>query len=372
MNPKLIAFYLPQYYPVKENNEWFGEGFTEWTNVAKAKPLFRGHDQPRIPRDLGFYDLRLPEVRAKQADLAKEACIDAFCYYHYWFGEGKVMLEKPIQEVVRLGKPDFPFCLCWANHSWYRKLWNPNVKSIEQSILIKQTYPGEADIINHFNFLLPIFKDKRYFKVEERLLFVIYNILDIPNFTQFKTIWNKLALENGLPEFYFLANTVSVKDIDNKVFSETDGTILSLHSNIQNKQDFSFTYKVKSKLRNKIADIINYPLSKYKYSDAIKYFLDPVCKREDVIPVLTPNWDYTPRRGAGGLILTNATPALFGEHIRQTFEMIQNKPEKKQLVFIKSWNEWGEGNYMEPDLTYGKGYIEVLRKEVELVKKKIE
>jgi len=369
MNPKIIAFYLPQYHPVKENNEWFGEGFTEWTNVAKSKPLFKGHDQPRVPRDLGFYDLRLPEVRAKQAELAQEAGIDAFCYYHYWFGNGKVILEKPLQEVIRLGEPDFPFCLCWANHSWYRKLWNPDAKRIDESILLKQTYPGDDDIIAHFNFLLPAFKDKRYYKVDGRLLFVIYGISELPNFIHFKTVWNELAVKNGLPEFYFLSNTSTAKDISKPAFKETDGTILSLHSNIDNRQDFSLFGKIKGKLKSKLSELLRHPLSKYSYAEAIKYFLDPVCKQENVIPVLVPNWDYTPRRGAGGLILTNAKPSLFGEHVRQTFEIIKDKPENKQLVFIKSWNEWGEGNYMEPDLTYGKGYIEALRKEVDIIKK---
>ena len=132
-NPQILAFYLPQYYPTPENNEWYGEGFTEWTNVAKAKPSFRGHVQPKIPTDLGFYDLRLPQVRQKQADLAKEAGVTAFCYYDYWFGDGKVALDLPIKEVVRLGEPDFPFCFCWANHSWYKKSWNPDANKLDQN-----------------------------------------------------------------------------------------------------------------------------------------------------------------------------------------------------------------------------------------------
>lgn len=363
--PKIIAFYLPQYHPVKENNEWFGDGFTEWTNVAKAKPLFNGHDQPKIPRDLGFYDLRLPEVREMQAELAKEAGIDAFCYYHYWFGNEKVILEKPLQEVVRLGEPDFPFCICWANHSWYKKNWNPDAKRIEQNLLLEQKYPSDDDIIKHFNFLLPTFKDKRYYRIDGRLLFAIYNILDIPDFHHFKTLWNKLATENGLPEFYFLSYTSKIKDIDSSVMKDTEGTILSLVTNIEFKQNYSRTNILRDLLRSKYSEWSGRPQLVFEYKEAMNYLLDPIARREDVIPVIVPNWDYTPRRGAGGLILKDAKPELFKEHVKSAFEMISDKTPSKQIVFLKSWNEWGEGNYMEPDLVYGKGYIHALREAIE-------
>ena len=158
---RVIAFYLPQFYPTPENDEWWEPGFTEWTNVARAKPLFRGHNQPRIPRDLGFYDLRVPETREKQAQLAREASIEGFCYWHYWFGNGKRLLANVFREVVETGKPDFPFCLCWANHSWYQKTWDPNKPN---KLLIEQTYPGVNDSEAHFYEMLPAFKDKRYMR----------------------------------------------------------------------------------------------------------------------------------------------------------------------------------------------------------------
>lgn len=139
----VIAYYLPQYHPIPENDEWWGKGFTEWTNVAKAKPMFRGHYQPIVPADLGFYDLRVPEVREEQARLAQEAGIDAFCYWHYWFGNGKQLLERPLNEVVASGKPDFPFCIGWANHSWMKKSWNNQVSRFCQDLLIEQEYPGK-------------------------------------------------------------------------------------------------------------------------------------------------------------------------------------------------------------------------------------
>ena len=141
----ILAFYLPQYRPVEENDKWFGKGFTEWTSVAKAKPLFRNHYQPKVPADLGFYDLRIPEVREQQVELAKEAGVTAFCYYHYWFGNNQTILEETLQEIVTSGSPDFPFCLCWANESWYRKCWHSDTNYLSQEIIFEQKYPGEQD-----------------------------------------------------------------------------------------------------------------------------------------------------------------------------------------------------------------------------------
>lgn len=170
---RLIAFHLPQFHPTSENDQWWGKGFTEWTNVARAKPLFPGHYQPRIPTDLGFYDLRLPEARHAQADLAREYGIAGFCYYHYWFG-GRRILERPVNEILSSGEPDFPFCLCWANHSW-NNTWQGT-----QEMLIEQTYPGREDHVSHFNWLLKAFTDERYIKIDGKPLFMIYFPDDVP------------------------------------------------------------------------------------------------------------------------------------------------------------------------------------------------
>ena len=161
--PRIIVYYLPQYHPTPDNDKWWGKGFTEWTNVGKAKPLFRGHYQPKGPADLGYYDLRLPEVRAAQVELAKEAGIDGFCYYHYWFGGGKQELELPFNEVLRTGEPDFPFCLCWANEPWHAKFWNMD-GTVSKRTLIDQQYGNEEEWKLHFEHVLPAFKDKRYIK----------------------------------------------------------------------------------------------------------------------------------------------------------------------------------------------------------------
>ena len=174
---RVIAFYLPQFHPIPENDRFWGPGFTEWTNVAKATPLFRGHYQPRIPADLGFYDLRLPEVREQQAQMAKEAGIEGFCYWHYWFGNGKRLLERPFNEVLASGKPDYPFCLCWANHSWTTRTWEKRkgLVTATSSMIAEQTYPGEPDYKAHFDFCLKAFKDKRYITVDGKPLFAIFD-----------------------------------------------------------------------------------------------------------------------------------------------------------------------------------------------------
>ena len=178
MKARIIALYLPQYHPIPENDEWWGKGFTEWTNVAQAKPQFRGHYQPRIPADLGFYDLRLPEVREQQAQLAREAGIEGFCYYHYWFGNGRQLLERPFNEVLESGKPDFPFCLCWANHNWTNKTWQKGKSLRSDSMIMKMEYSME-DHKKHFMALLPAFRDERYIKVDGKPLFGVWSPRDI-------------------------------------------------------------------------------------------------------------------------------------------------------------------------------------------------
>lgn len=358
--PHIIAFYLPQYRPVKENNEWFGEGFTEWTNVAKAKPLFKGHNQPRVPADLGYYDLRLPQVREKQAELAKEAGISAFCYYHYWFGNGKKILHETLEEVVACGKPDFPFCICWANHSWYKKDWNPSTSRLEQKLLLEQTYPGFVDIQSHFEYLLPMFKDERYYKIDNRLVFAIYDFKGFVGFNEFKEIWNSLAREHGLPEFYFIGYTANVEESKSELFTNTDGVILSLVTGITNRKKYTAWVRLKGILKSKLSQLFNYPIQLYSYEEAMPYMLDEAEKQENIIPVIVPNWDYTPRRGVGGFILKDSSPELFKKHVKQALKLISEKSKEKQIIFIKSWNEWGEGNYMEPDLQYRKGYLSAL------------
>ena len=205
---RIIAFHLPQFHPTPENDEWWGKGFTEWTNVAKAKPLYHGHYQPHIPADLGFYDLRLPEARHAQADLAREYGIEGFCYYHYWFG-GRRILERPVNEILASGEPDFPFCLCWANHSW-NNIW----QGVADRTLIEQTYPGMEDHRQHFEWLLKAFVDARYIKVNGKPMFLIYNPSDIPEIKSVMEYWRELAQQAGLKGLHLVGVNSRIGRVD--------------------------------------------------------------------------------------------------------------------------------------------------------------
>lgn len=362
MKPQFIAYYLPQYHPTEENDLWWGKGFTEWTNVAKAKSLYRGHVQPKIPADLGFYDLRIPEVRKQQAELAKEAGISAFCYWHYWFGNGKKMLNKPFEEVVQMGEPDIPFCLAWANHSWYNKTWTQShghMSLAKSKLLVEQTYPGEEDIIAHFNYLLPAFKDPRYYKVHDKLLFVIFAPFDIPNFEAFSQIWNRLAHENGLSGFYFVAHVFD-KIARIEELTNYDAINVSLHHIPFNAEKNSY---IKTLLQHIRAHFAVRP-QVIAYKKAITMMDSPIYEKECIYPTVVPNWDHTPRSGNWGRVFQDCTPQLFKQHVINTLKRVQKKNEADQIIFVKSWNEWGEGNYMEPDLEYGKGYITAMREAI--------
>lgn len=351
---RFIAFYLPQFHQIPENNKWWGEGFTEWINVAKARPLFKGHQQPNIPSELGFYDLNSREIRNKQALLAKEAGIEGFCYWHYWFGNGKQLLEMPFNEVLKSGDPDFPFCLGWANHSWYQKLWDPNNPG-KDKLLIEQKYGGEEDYKMHFNHLLTAFKDERYIKVNGKPFFLIYDPLKFEDVTNFIKTWRRLAAENGLNDFYFVAT-----DFD----SRNKERILSLGLDAIYNND---TFNIHHKLSNFSKVILMLKRKYFKmptifdYKKAIKFMVIDDCKNRDVIPMIVPNWDHSPRSGSNAIILKKSTPEYFKKLAKFALEIVKNKPKEEQIILIKSWNEWGEGNYMEPDLKNGRGYIHALK-----------
>jgi len=356
MIPKVIAFYLPQYHPTEHNDEWWGEGFTEWTNVGKAKKLFPGHYQPKVPANLGYYDLRVPEVREKQVQLAQEAGVYGFCYYHYWFSEGHEELDFPFKDVVRRGKPDFPFCLCWANESWYSKFWNKDGSS-SKKILAEQLYPGEKDNEAHFYSLLDAFKDKRYIKIDGKLLFMIYQPFSFVKFQEFKNQWNNLAKKNGLNGFYFVAQTLEADKVGKVLDMGFDG--------VNHCFRLDLYYRLKSGSRliwyliNFLKVFIHIPFV-ISYKKVIKHCVKDIDYLENVFPTMMPNWDHTPRSGCGGSVLHNATPKLFKKHAKSILATTMSKKAEHSIVFLKSWNEWGEGNYMEPDIRYGKGYIKAL------------
>lgn len=350
---KILALYLPQYHPIKENDEWYGKGFTEWRNVASAKKLYCGHYQPHIPADLGFYDLRLKQTIIEQVKLANKYGVDGFCYWHYWFGNGKELLEEPFKLLLRNKDINIEFSLAWANHSWEKKQWSEKEKNKR---LVTQEYLGKSDYEKHFYTYLEAFKDCRYTRINDKPLFIIYEPLASAEIKKFIAVWRVLAKKEGLNDFYFVGHDLNGMNREMILKAGFDAVYDDRMLEINNKQ--SFIVKVIRKIKRELFD---YP-SVFQYKDAIKYMISPVSKLESVIPTVVPNWDHSPRSGGKGIILDNCEPEYFEELLNKAFENIKEKPIDNQIVIVKSWNEWGEGNYLEPDMKYGRGYLEAIMK----------
>jgi len=357
MNKKarLIAFYLPQFHPVPENDEWHGKGFTEWTNVAKARPLFKGHYQPHIPADLGFYDLRVPEVREAQAELARGYGVEGFCYWHYWFGKGKRILERPFTDVLNSGKPDFPFCLGWANASW-TGVWY----GMSDNVLLEQTYPGEKDHEAHFYAILEALRDKRYLTVNGKKLIFIYDPFHLPDARAFTDQWRALAKKEGLEGLHFVGATFGEEA---PVYDGFEGsTQLAPFECIPRKLN------LRQRLLNRLIKRESIKVyRRHEYRELVEYLRRrPLWKNE--YPLIMPNWDNTPRSGVRGSVLLNSTPELFGEMLRNALKKIENvgNPEER-IIFVEAWNEWAEGNYLEPDARYGHAFLQVIKENIFVV-----
>jgi len=353
LRARVIAFYLPQFHPIPENDAWWGKGFTEWTNVARAKPLFSGHHQPNLPADLGFYDLRLQETRVAQAKIAASYGIEGFCYWHYWFG-GRRLLERPFNEVLESGHPDFPFCLGWANESW-TGVWNND----HNRMLLEQTYPGEDDDRAHFNYLLRAFSDNRYITVDEKPLLYIYKPLKLPDPKRRLDRFREFAHQAGLKGLYILGNNQldfnSIEDLglDGAVISTLG--VITTDNKILNTAKWAY-WGFSKKLH------IGGPRT-IPYAEAIKHLVPDLSTFTfDTYPSAYPNWDTTPRSGRRGMVLTNSTPALFEQHMRAAVDAVAVRDDQHKMVFLKSWNEWAEGNYLEPDSRWGYAYLEALQR----------
>lgn len=353
---RVIAFYLPQFHPIPENDKWWMKGFTEWTNVGKARALFPGHYQPKVPADLGYYDLRVSETREAQAKLAREYGIEGFCYWHYWFGNGKRLLERPFNEVLLSGKPDYPFCLAWANESW--RGFDHGVKTKET--LIEQLYPGTKDYIAHFNELLPAFRDKRYITIDGKPLFLVYHPFDHLEMKEFIVLWQELAVQSGLKGIYFIGQTCHLEEERSQIMDMGFDAVNAIRL---------FDYEKKARFRFKCAKwrhkLFRHPRI-MEYKTIIRYLVGETEYDIDVIPTAFPNWDHSPRSGNKGLVLNHSEPKYFRKHMVDIMEHIKDKPFEYRIAFVKSWNEWAEGNYLEPDLRYGRSYLEVIK---EVIKK---
>ena len=352
---QVIAYYLPQFHEIPENDEWWGKGFTEWVNVKKARPLFKGHKQPNVPtEELGYYNLLDDEVRRKQSELAKEAGIDGFCYWHYWFGNGRELLEQPFKKTLADKQNDFGFCRGWANESWKRKQWKKDGSG--DVTLIEQLYPGREDDDKHFYAYLDAFKDSRYLRVDGKPIFLVYRPLDHPYMKAFIDHWQQLAKDNGLDKgFCFIAE------------------LNYRYEMIQYLKNIGFDYVTCSKanmmqapfIKRTIGTIKNVmlrrPLRVVDYDQSITWQYTDKDNNMEILPGLEPNWDHSPRSGVKCHIIHGSTPKLFGKLVTSTLNKYITGFHFP-ILFIKSWNEWGEGNYMEPDMHFGKQYIEVLGK----------
>jgi hypothetical protein len=358
---RLIAFYLPQFHPIPENDKWWGRGFTEWTWVAKARPLFPGHKQPKIPGELGFYDLRVPEVRERQAELAREHGIEGFCYWHYWLGNGRRLLERPFLEVLESGQPDYPFCLGWANHDWVG-----NAFGAGRRLLVKQEYPGPEDHQKHFDFLIRAFQDPRYLTVDGKPLFFVYQPSDIPNCKSVLNMWRKMAKDRGLPGLFIVADNTDISEKDNLGF---DSSLVAWHrkiSLVRPRVDgvlMKLLRKCNRYFGRPIRSMSPRPLQRYTYSEAAKYMLKRKYS-DNEYPNIVPNWDTTPRLKYNAVIFEDATPQKFRLHVRDAISKVCHRDYEHRIVFVRAWNEWAEGNYIEPDEEFGRHRLEVLRDEL--------
>lgn len=360
---RVIAFYLPQFHPIPENDEWWGTGFTEWTNTAKAKPLFAGHAQPHLPADLGFYDLRLPEAREAQAKLAQEHGVEGFCYWHYWFA-GKRLLERPFNEVLSSGTPRLPFCLGWANDSW-TGIWH----GCPGRLLMEQTFPGADDEKAHFAALLPAFADDRYIKVDGKPLFLIYNPDNLPEPVRFTDHWRELAIKAGLKGIYFVGNTNRMSwNPEEHGFDALVPHNPGITTYYVFNKPPTLIDKLSLRLTNKTAKDLwrgRFPCpNNMPYEEYIEKALPTLRADRDEYPCVVPNWDNTPRCGVRGYVLTGSTPELFRRHLRAAIAQVADRPADKRILFLKSWNEWAEGNYVEPDREFGMEYLQVTKEEI--------
>ncbi len=349
-----IAIHLPQFHPFAENDDWWGKGFTEWTNVTKSQPKFDGHYQPQLPADLGFYDLRLEETRIAQAALAKQYGIYGFCYYHYWFN-GKRLMEKPVDAILESPTPDFPFCLCWANENWTRR-WDGQ----DQEVLIAQNY-GEEDDIAHITHLKKYFSDSRYIKVDGKPVFIVYKSHLLPNPKQTTDTWRKVAQEIGIGELYLVRMEFELEHPTNPLALGFDASVefqpFCRPLTLLNEE--TLVQKIIRKLKGKKS--VFWENRIFSYDEVVDKNIIAATTSHKIYPAASPAWDNSARRKIGATMFKYSTPAKYQKwltHIRQTF-----KPYSKEenFVFINAWNEWAEGNHLEPCQKYRHEYLKATK-----------
>lgn len=358
---RTIAFYLPQFHQIPENDRWWGEGFTEWTNVRKAESRFNGHYQPHLPGELGYYDLLNPEVRQAQADLAREHGIHGFCYYHYWFN-GKMLLEKPFNEVMSAGVPDLPFCLCWANENWTRA-WD----GLDREVLIAQNY-ADYDHVKHFAWLVKAFADSRYIRVNGKPLFLIYRAEQIPQLKEMLIDWRLAAQESGLPGLY----VCGVKNMQFDVSWEAcrAAGLDALVDFQPNPRDvaqaggsgLAFLTGKLHRCWQRLLQPSRRGVHCYSYQGVVRKVLQKAPTSERLFPCVFPNWDNSARRTNNVTVIQNDDADLYGRWLADAVQRVAALPTEEQLVFINAWNEWAEGCHLEPDQRHGRRFLEATRR----------
>ncbi len=338
---RLIAFHLPQFHTIPENDTWWGKGFTEWTNVKKAQPLFDGHYQPHVPADLGYYDLSDPSALKAQAALGQKYGIHGFCFYHYWFN-GKLLLETPLHQMLKSGEPDFPFCLCWANENWTRA-WDGR----SGEVLIGQNYT-DADDARHIHYLSHFFDDHRYIRIDGKPLFLVYRANQIPNPLRSTMIWREEARKLG-HELY-LCRVESFRD------ERTDPTTLGFDASVEFQPDWAELDNVEQLGLSSISgDRV------YRYADVVQRMMSKQLPGYRRFPCVCPSWDNSPRRKSEAVILHDSSPQAYKIWLQDSLKKVhENRPDER-IVFVNAWNEWGEGNHLEPDAKYGDAYLEATR-----------
>jgi len=354
-----ICFYLPQFHPIPENDAWWGRGFTEWRNVVKARPLFPGHYQPHLPADMGFYDLRLDETRQAQADLAREYGIRGFCYYHYWFN-GRRVLEKPFQSVLSSRRPDLPFCLCWANESWTRA-WDGN----ERQILLQQNYSAEDDIA-HLRALLPAFEDERYIKVDGKPVFLVYRAARFPDAVATTDRWRREAEKAGLPGI-FLLRVESFPDETGDPRTSGFDAAVEFQPRWWDLQGLRvLRRRWWHRRRLKMGESAYWRHNIYNYDDVVLQALERALPDYPLIRCASPSWDNSARRAGNALIIHESNPNSYERWLRELVGQAAGSFRRagldRPMVFINAWNEWAEGNHLEPCQKWGLAYLEATRK----------
>lgn len=365
-----IAFYLPQFHEIPENNKWWGEGFTEWTNVKKAKPLYDGHYQPKIPKDENYYDLSSSESIKWQAEIASKYGVDGFCIYHYWFN-GKKLLEKPLEILLKNKSINIKYCICWANESWTNAWVSSNTK-----VLIEQTYGDKKEWDQHFRYLVQFFKDERYITNNNKPLLVIYRPELIPNLNKMLDYWNKLAVESGFDGICYAYQQSGLDDngMDNSRF-DLDIEYQPKYA-LKDKDEKNILRKniriVVNRLNNTVFKNKNIArkankVRTYDYDEIWKLIINRKAKSPKSTAGAFVNWDNTPRKGINGFAIEGSSPEKFGRYMELQYQNIINNYQNKYL-FIFAWNEWAEGGYLEPDEKYKFRYLEALKRAQKSIK----